>query len=80
MRRDIAPAGQRVAANGGQNRKATTPRFFKGLQGVGRGDSNYYGPRRFAGQDSTPQAVGFDSRVVHPYYTRLSRGTIKCMF
>jgi len=71
MRRDIAPAGRGVAANGGQNRKATTPDFFTGIQGVGRGDSNHFGPRRFADQDFTPQAVGFDSRVVHPHYNMI---------
>jgi len=66
VRRHIASAGRGVAANGGQNKKATTSNLIRGLQGVGRGDSNLYGPRRFAGQDFTPQAAGFDSRVVHP--------------
>jgi hypothetical protein len=56
MRRRIALVGRGVAANGGQNRKATSPRFFRGLQGVGRGDSNHYGARRLAGQVSTTQS------------------------
>jgi hypothetical protein len=69
MRRRLAPIDHRVAANGGYNRKATTPKIFTGFQGVGRGDSNQYGPRRFADQVFTAQVVGFDSRVVHPHYS-----------
>lgn len=71
MRRFLAPAGRGVAANGGYNRKATTPRFFRGSRDVGRGDSNQFGPRRFADQVVTTQAVGFDSRVVHPHYNMI---------
>jgi hypothetical protein len=33
-RRGIAPAGRRVAANGGQNRKATTYNLFRVLRAV----------------------------------------------
>jgi hypothetical protein len=35
------------------------------------------GPRRFAGQGRTSHSVGFDSRVVHPNYTRLSSGALR---
>jgi hypothetical protein len=77
MRREIVPIGHRIAANGGQNKKATAPRFFRGLQGVGRGDSNQYGSRRFADQVVTTQAVGFDSRVIHPYNSILVKRSNK---
>jgi hypothetical protein len=75
MKREIAPAGHGIAANGGQNIKATTPHFFTGIQGVGRGDSNHFGPRRFAGRAFTTSAVGFDSRVVHPHYSMIVKGS-----
>lgn len=70
-RRVKASAGQRVAANGGQNRKATTPRFFRGLQGVGRGDSNYYGARLIPWAALHLTWAGFDSPALQPHYNTI---------
>lgn len=67
MRRFIAPAGRGVAATGGQNKKATTPRFFRGLQGVGRGDSNHYGARIVPWASLQPTRAGLDSPALHIY-------------
>ena len=75
MRRFVAPAGHTVAANGGQNKKATTPRFSRGLQGVGRGDSNIHGARLVPRASLQPTWAGLDSPTLHiNIVTPLSRG------
>lgn len=75
MRRRIALVGRGVAANGGQNRKATTPDFFTGVQGVGRGDSNIHGARMVPWASLQPTRAGLDSPALHiRIVTRLSSG------
>ena len=75
MRRDEAPVDHRIAVIGGENEKALSLTLSQSLPGLGPWRFTD-GPRRFAPQDFTPQAIGFDSRAVHPYYTRLSRGAL----
>jgi hypothetical protein len=76
MRRDEAPVDHRIAVSGGENEKALSLTLSLSLPGLGPWRFTD-GPRRFAFQDFTPQAVGFDSRAVHPYYTCLSRGALQ---
>lgn len=77
MRRAPAPADYPFAVCGGQNKKAPNRLLLNPR--IGLGPWQTLGPRRLARQDVTPQAVGFDSRAVQPYYTRLSIGALKCM-
>lgn len=79
MRRDTALVDQKIAVSGGENGKALRLTLLQSMPDLGPWRFTD-GPRRFAPQDSTPQAVGFDSRAVHPHYTCLSRGKLQCMF
>ncbi len=62
MRRASAPADRLVAVCRGGKEKA--PSRGTNKSGTGLGPWQLAGPRRFARQDFTPQAVGFDSRAV----------------
>jgi len=61
----MSPHGPGVAVRGGADEKAPSRGTLKSRSGLGPWQPR--GPRRFARQDFTPQAVGFDSRAVHPH-------------
>lgn len=61
----LSPLGLCVAVRGGANEKAPSRAALSSRSGLGPWQP--CGPRRFARQDFTPQAVGSDSRAVHPH-------------
>jgi hypothetical protein len=61
----LSPLGLCVAVRGGANEKAPSRGRLNSYSGLGPWQP--CGPRRFARQDFTPQAVGSDSRAVHPH-------------
>ena len=61
----MSPHGPGVAVRGDVDKKAPSRGKFKLPSGLGPWQP--CGPRRFARQVVTTQAVGFDSRAVHPH-------------